>query len=156
MEVVNSSDDEAAPALAEAAAAASPAESSLPAFRTPTSAPHLGLRSGASEAVIARRLAEQARMFAGMATRTSPFSVNANKAGFEFLGGKMDDITVVAAQIVFSPPTPLAAVSSDARGSHCSPVSPVAFRGAGSLNPASPSGWFDDAGREAEKENYAC
>jgi len=47
-------------------------------------------------------LIKKARKVAVMETGDTPFSTAARKAGFKYAGGKLDDITVVAALVVAS------------------------------------------------------
>jgi len=49
---------------------------------------------------LAERLAQRAHHLAKSAVRQSPFSVKARQSGYRFLGGKMDDVTVVVCSIV--------------------------------------------------------
>lgn len=49
---------------------------------------------------LSQRLSHLAFQMAQSETRRSPFAVNAAAAGFEFQGGKMDDITIVCSLIV--------------------------------------------------------
>jgi serine/threonine protein phosphatase PrpC len=53
-----------------------------------------------SEEQIASSVVSQARVMAQSRTRHSPFSVSAAAHGYSFLGGKMDDITVVVGRVV--------------------------------------------------------
>ncbi len=62
-------------------------------------------RNGESPAVAAASLASFARERAEDSEWLSPFAVGARAAGYNFLGGKMDDITCVIAYV--SPPAKL-------------------------------------------------
>lgn len=59
-------------------------------------------RSGKNVQVIAEQLAEAACRVANDERGTSPFSVNARNAGHLFLGGKVDDITILVALVLDS------------------------------------------------------
>lgn len=50
--------------------------------------------------VLAHRLAQTAMEFSMDENKTSPFAENANEAGFVYLGGKCDDITVVVGKVM--------------------------------------------------------
>ena len=56
-----------------------------------------GLTLGKSEAEIATRIAQVASGRANSATGRSPFEQSARQNGYEYSGGKLDDITVVVA-----------------------------------------------------------
>jgi len=47
---------------------------------------------------LAYTIAETARQFSVLADRVSPFEVNAYRAGYQYSGGKSDDITVLVAK----------------------------------------------------------
>ncbi|EME28236.1 phosphatase isoform 1 [Galdieria sulphuraria] len=50
--------------------------------------------------LLAHRLAQTAMEFSMDENKTSPFAENANEAGFIYLGGKRDDITVLVGKVV--------------------------------------------------------
>jgi protein phosphatase PTC7 len=56
-----------------------------------------GLTLGKSETEMATRIAQVASSRANSTVGRSPFSVNAQQSGYEYSGGKLDDITVVVA-----------------------------------------------------------
>ncbi|KAK4523456.1 hypothetical protein GAYE_PCTG60G1352 [Galdieria yellowstonensis] len=58
-----------------------------------------GDEAGQSPSVLAHRIAQTAMEFSMDENKTSPFAEMANEAGFIFLGGKRDDITVIVGKV---------------------------------------------------------
>lgn len=61
-----------------------------------------GVRSRVSPEVMAKNIAELARVKALDRKRQSPFSTAAQEAGYRYHGGKLDDITVVVSFVTGS------------------------------------------------------